>query len=678
MNVLSPVAITNANLIGSNIAENEYPEWAAGGFSQISTNAYNFRRMTWASSGNLYAANYTDKKIYKSTDGGVTWAIVAGAPVSSYVYAYPDAPIFGVFAHGTDIYVWCTASSGDQYRIYCDVGETGSFTDLTSCNYWVSDMCASVAGNVFAFAGSTSGKVYKQTAGTGAFSEVVDVGTLTWYSCCGCSDGSIYAVDHVGNMYRSTDECASLTDLTLTDYIFQQICADNDGNVYGVKYAGDLYKRTAGAGQFLPIGDTSRTWQSCCFDTTNGYLFAGTSNSYVFRATGTTVYAINDYVQVTTGVPSTHKIYKSLVNSNANNTPGDDATKWELIGNTNRSKVFDASITSQASQSESFNYVVAPGAIQGVSIINHESSSIEIIEIDNDSALIDITAWTGATGTTQPTGTDLVGHPSDFTIVSGALQMTVDGNGEGFSKTIVTAAATEYQVLFLYKNTAGDLAQLTVRDMTNAADILATADLPSSTEWTPYSYVFTTPAGCISTKVSLTAKTSGDIVFFDYWKCAPTIYSETITTGSTITYSSKTDLISEANCIVTVVVNNTGSTAKAGEILFGTKYDIGGRMPNTGMSWGVKNWSTIEADTYGHYDIVPRDKSKWMKCTIDVDESDTNAVSNFLTLAGDNFYMWLGSETNEAKMIYGFVDDWSFVEDEYNVAKLSLSITGIT
>lgn len=670
MNVLTPVAITNAMIIGSSILENEYPEWEAGGFSQISTNAYNFVKMTWASSGNLYAFCATDGKTYISSDGGITWSLTV-APTGDITNIMSR----GVFANGTNIYVFIDYGSND-YRLYCDTGESGTYTRLTELNgKRIRCMCKSVAGHVYAF--DYDGEVFCQTNGAGSFAQVY-TSSISWKSCCGASDGSIYAVDGTGNMYRSSNECVSFTDLALTDYAFQQICADNNLNIYGVVNAGDLYKRTAGAGQFLPIGDTTRAWKSCCYDTTNDYLFAGTSNSYVFRATGTSVYAINDYVQVTTGIPSTHKIYKSPINSNANNIPGADATKWELIGNTNRSKVFDAAITTQASQSESFNYVVAPGAIQGVSIVSHESSTIDIIEIDNDDALIDITAWTGATGTTQPTGTDLVGHPSDFTIVDGALQMTVDGNGEGFSKTVTTTAAKEYQVLFLYKNTSGDVAQLTIRDMTNGADILATVDLPSSTEFTPYSYVFTAPAGCISTKVSLTAKTSGDIVFFDYWKFSPTIYSETITTGSTITYSTKTDLISEANCIVTVTVTKTGSTAKAGEILFGAKYDIGGRMPNSGMSWGIKNWSTIEADTFGHYDIISRDKSKWMKCTIDVDETDTNAVSNFLTLAGDNFYMWLGSETNEAKMIYGFVDDWSFSEDEYNVAKLSLSITGIT
>jgi hypothetical protein len=159
---------------------------------------------------------------------------------------------------------------------------------------------------------------------------------------------------------------------------------------------------------------------------------------------------------------------------------------------------------------------------------------------------------------------------------------------------------------------------------------------------------------------------------------APTIYSETITTGALISYSFKTDLIKKANCIVTVIVNNAGSTAKVGEILLGLKYDIGGRNPNLGISWGVKDWSTIEPDTFGNYEFIPRDTSKWLKCVIDVDESDIDAVSNFLTVHKGTFLMWLGSDTNQAKMIYGFTDDWSFSQGQLDTAQLNLSILGIT
>ena len=322
-------------------------------------------------------------------------------------------------------------------------------------------------------------------------------------------------------------------------------------------------------------------------------------------------------------------------------------------------------------------YVFAPGEVEAIAMMNLESSTVDIIEIDNDDNLIlNGLDWTGATGTTQPTSWDKVGTPTDFTIDSGAIRITSDAAAEGISQTITVSAATEYQLLFLYKNTTGDYAKIAVYDVTHSADILAATNLASKTEFCPYSYVFNTPAGCTSIKISLMCKNAGDIVWFDYVKCAPTEYSETITTGALIKYACKTDLWKDANCILTVNINNTGSTAKIGEMVIGTKYDIGGRSPNYGASWGGQDWSTIEHGTFG-YEIVERDKSKWMRLTVDVPEASWDYVSNLIQGYMSSYLMWLGSETNQCLMIYGFPDEWSFTANEPSYAVLGLSIKGI-
>jgi len=408
------------------------------------------------------------------------------------------------------------------------------------------------------------------------------------------------------------------------------------------------------------------------YNNTNNYLYCSVQTNDIYRANGTTSYSDGDKVQIR----ATHETYESLQNVNQGKAPATEPTWWLSLGKTNRWKCFDNQISVQTSQAESMTYVFAPGEVEAIAFMNLESSTIDIIEIDNDDNLIlNGLDWTGASGTTQPTSWDKVGTPTDYTIDSGALKLTVDGN-EGISQTIAVSAATEYQLLFLYKNKASDVAQVAVYDVTHSADILATTDLASKTSFCPYSYVFTTPAGCVSIKISLTAKTSGDIVWFDYVKCAPTKYSETITTGALISYACKTDLWKDANCILTVNINNTGATAKIGEMVMGLKYDIGGRNPNYGISWGGQDWSTIEQGTFG-YEIVERDKSKWMRLTIDVPEASWDYVSNLIQGYMSSYLMWLGSETNQCLMIYGFPDEWSFTANEPSYAVLDLSIKGI-
>lgn len=661
MNIILPITISSTNFRASSILENEYSEWEAGGFVAVNASPNGFIALCRASSGNMYAASGAG--IYKSTDNGVNWALIGGSPTG----------VYGLCALGTNIYA-CDAGTK---KIYMDTGESGIFSDLgAAVKSWMG-MCVSTAGDVFCV--STDGGVYKQTGGTGAFAQV-NATVRSYYACCGAYDGSIYFCVNAGSIYRSADGGTTLTDLVQTARNWRSMTADSNGHIYAGCYGGDIYKRTNGAGNFTAIGGTDLSWWGMAYDSATDTLYGSVSGGYVYSCTGTTIYSDGNTVQVTSGTNlADHKIYESLTNNNASNNPTTDTTNWLLIGNTNRTKGYDSSIASQSSASESITNIYAPGAIGAISILNHESSTISIIEIKNEDALINTTAWAGATGTTQPTGWDKVGTPSDFTIDSGALKMTVDANGEGISKTVAVTAATEYQLLFFYKNTAGDIAQVAIYDESNSSNILAVLDLPSVTAgYTPYSHVFTTPEGCISLTVKLLAKTSGDIVYFDYCKFAPTIYSETITTGALVTYSAKTDLVSEANCILTVTITNTGSTAKVGEIVMGPKYDIGGRGADYGISWGVKDWSTIEADTYGHYDIVTREKSKWMKCSIDVPIADVDYVSNLMSYYMSTYLMWLGSLTNQAQMIYGFADDWSFSQDEPSFAKLSISITGIT
>jgi hypothetical protein len=663
MNVIIPTAIMDSNLIGCSILENEYTEWANGDFVTLGTTNRNWQAICRSSSDTLWAC-IRGGDIYYSTDSGVSWT----------AYGAGSKDWNGITARGTNIYA--TVSNGSIWKL---TNETGSFTDLAQTTRNWAGMCVCTGNHVWALADS---KLYKQTDGTGDFAEDVDVSPLrTCRHVCCSTNGNMYVSAYYNWTYdiywRETNSGAFAnlgTTVWPSSRISHGLCTDSNGNIYCATDNGDIYVRTAGAGKFNALSQTSRAWRGMCADG-NDSIYACAYGGSLYKMSSDVVFGLDDYCQVV----SVHNTYQSEIANNRGNNPTTDTTNWTDTGATNRWRVFDDQIWDQSSASESIIWVFAPGTIDALAILNHESSTINIIEIDNDSNLVlNGLAWTGATGTTEPDDWDKVGTPSDYTIDSGTIKITADGNGEGMSQTMTVTAADEYQLLFLYKNTSGDVAQVAVYDVTHSADILATTDLASSTDFCPYSYVFTVPAGCTSIKVSLTCKTSGDIVWFDYVKLAPTIYNSTITTGSLITYSVKTDLISEANCILTVKVNNSGSTAKCGEIVMGTKYDIGGKAPSFGLSWGIKDWSTIEADTFGNYSIVPREKSKWMKGSIEIASTDFDYVSNLLTAYTTTCLMWIGSETNQCQMIYGFCDDWSFQQDEYSNAVLNFSIAGLT
>jgi len=93
---------------------------------------------------------------------------------------------------------------------------------------------------------------------------------------------------------------------------------------------------------------------------------------------------------------------------------------------------------------------------------------------------------------------------------------TSAANGGIYQGTIGVTAGNKYRLTFIYKNTAGDVAQFRVYDETNAADITAYTDLPDSTSWSAtYTHKFTAPALCANVRIYLAGKGNGDIVYFD-------------------------------------------------------------------------------------------------------------------------------------------------------------------
>jgi hypothetical protein len=240
---------------------------------------------------------------------------------------------------------------------------------------------------------------------------------------------------------------------------------------------------------------------------------------------------------------------------------------------------------------------------------------------------------------------------ADFTIESAALKITCDANGEGISQTIAVSAATEYQLVFLYKNTASDIAQLAVYDVTHSADILATTDLTSSTANSSKSYVFTTPAGCVSIKISFLCKTAGDIVWIEAPYLCPTEYSETVTTGASKTSVVKSDIPQKAAGILTVTINKSG-TAAIGELIIGTKTTLGTMRPKPQI--GFRNLSTLDEDTWGNISIVPRGYKQKMICSIIVTSSGLDTIYKFLCDHKDDMMVYVGSETYSCLQLYGF------------------------
>ena len=94
---------------------------------------------------------------------------------------------------------------------------------------------------------------------------------------------------------------------------------------------------------------------------------------------GATTYALGDRVIVTT---ADHSIYESLQAANTGNTPATSPAWWLKISATNRWKAFDAKVADQVSRTTDINYVLTPGAIDAISLLNIDGTSVQITMTD--------------------------------------------------------------------------------------------------------------------------------------------------------------------------------------------------------------------------------------------------------------------------------------------------------
>ena len=109
-----------------------------------------------------------------------------------------------------------------------------------------------------------------------------------------------------------------------------------------------------------------------------------TEADYTAWAIGTTYSAAQRCIVTT---PNVHKIYESLAGGNIGHDPVVDCALatplyWKVVSATNRWKVFDNKIGDQTSKATSMNYVLTPGIIDSIAILNMDATSVALVMTD--------------------------------------------------------------------------------------------------------------------------------------------------------------------------------------------------------------------------------------------------------------------------------------------------------
>lgn len=100
-----------------------------------------------------------------------------------------------------------------------------------------------------------------------------------------------------------------------------------------------------------------------------------------------TTYALGARVIVVSA--NSHHIYESLAASNLNHAPASSPTWWLDLGNTNRWRMFDGSITSQSSKADSIDVSIKPiGRVNSLALMNISAASVQVKMTDSIDGLV--------------------------------------------------------------------------------------------------------------------------------------------------------------------------------------------------------------------------------------------------------------------------------------------------
>lgn len=182
-------------------------------------------------------------------------------------------------------------------------------------------------------------------------------------------------------------ECNGITALTITD----SSCVEGDGTYALIFTGGSPVSAATGTYTILSNVITAVSLTSggvyyaslptVATQTGDGVVTATwVDGNYRGAYSAVVSYSVNAIVSVV----ASHKLYKSLANTNIGYTPGatGNDTWWLDYGSTKRWQVFDGKVGSQATALNLISYELDPGPIDSVAILNLEAANVTVTMTD--------------------------------------------------------------------------------------------------------------------------------------------------------------------------------------------------------------------------------------------------------------------------------------------------------
>ncbi|GAB3763458.1 hypothetical protein GCM10028796_16980 [Ramlibacter monticola] len=154
--------------------------------------------------------------------------------------------------------------------------------------------------------------------------------------------------------------------------------------------------------------------------------------------------------------------------------------------------------------------------------------------------------------------------------------------------------------------------------------------------------------------------------WFEYFFNPITRQSEVVFTG----------MLPFGDAIYKITVDNTGGTAKCGEVLMGPALEAG--ITEGGVTTGIDDYSRISADEFGVRDIVERDFADNMEFTVYVPVVRSPTLVRFLTQNRARPILVLASDARPDAQVFGLAESWRRTLSYPGTDVFNVSMKGLT
>lgn len=164
-----------------------------------------------------------------------------------------------------------------------------------------------------------------------------------------------------------------------------------------------------------------------------------------------------------------------------------------------------------------------------------------------------------------------------------------------------------------------------------------------------------------------TMVTSGGIAnWHSYFYDAFTQRTDTVFSGISMTKDAQ----------INISIINGGTNAKCGTCVIGKSVTLGSTQYGAGV--GISDYSVINADEWGNYNIVERAFSKKAEYEVIIENSMVDYIHLMLSQNRATPCVYLGADDYSATIIYGIFKDFGIVLAEPGYSKLQLTVEGLT